>query len=302
MPEIDALNGRFARSSGVAFDVSQLGGPVARLKFGGHEAVIALRGAQVLSWRPAGQDEALWLSPVARLDGEKAVRGGIPVCWPWFGPHPKDPTASAHGFVRTQMWDVVATEASAGSSRLTLAFEAGLEMIHAWRGHARLALTVDLGERLALSLATENRGTTPLELSEALHTYFAVGEIARVSVRGLEGHDYIDKLDRDLEKPQGGPILIDREVDRIYLGPAPKITIEDRSLARRIAIRSEGSGATIVWNPWIDKAARLGDMGADGWRRMLCIETANAGPRMVTLAPGARHEMSASYAFEPFVP
>lgn len=296
MTDIVALNSRWARPGRVAIKDSPLGGPVIELSAPGGRALIALQGAQVLSWVPAGRAEALWLSPVARLGTGKAVRGGIPVCWPWFGPHPTDAARPAHGVARTAMWAVAAAEVSERASRVVLVLDTGDvgEAALGYDAHVTLAVTLDDG--LDLALTTTACGAAPLTLTEALHTYFAVDEIARVSVTGLEGHDYIDSLDRGVEKPQRGRIVFDRETDRIYLGPTPEIVVDDRGMGRHIAIRPRGSRSTVVWNPWIDKARRLGDMGEGGWRRMVCVETANAGPDRIELQPGSMHVLGANLA------
>ncbi|HRD77227.1 MAG TPA: D-hexose-6-phosphate mutarotase [Hyphomicrobiaceae bacterium] len=295
MHEVSELEERFGRAGAVRFSISPLGGPIVTLSAAESEVDIALKGAQVLSWRRGGR-EMLWLSPAGRLDSAKPLRGGIPVCWPWFGPHPDDNMKPAHGFVRTAAWRPAASSAGPTQAQISLVIATGAGEAGLWPHAARATLTVTLSEQLSLDLATTNRGTAPLPLTAALHTYFAVGEIAESSIEGLSGHDYMDKLDGDRVKSQAGRIIIDREVDRIYLGPAPKIELSDRRLGRRIIVAGRGSASTVVWNPWIDKAARLGDLGPDGWRRMLCIETANAGPDRRMVAPGESTMLGVTYS------
>lgn len=298
MSEIDAMSSRWGRPGRIAIVTSPLGGPVIELTAPGGTATVALQGAQVLSWVPAGQSEVLWLSPVARLGTAKAPRGGIPVCWPWFGPHPTDPARPAHGFARTARWDIIAAEVGDAETRVTLALDPGAGTQARWEGRAHLTLTIALSDALDLGLTTTATGDAPLMLTQALHTYFAVSEIARVSVTGLEGHDYIDKLDGGQVKPQRGRIIFDRETDRIYLGPAPRTVVDDRGGARCMTIEPSGSRSTVVWNPWIDKARRLGDMGEHGWRTMVCVETANAGPDVIRLPPGMSHTLGVRYRVE----
>jgi glucose-6-phosphate 1-epimerase len=288
---LQALEARFGRAPGVTFD-ERYGGPVAILSVGGSTAIVALQGAQILSWRPSGDGEdVLWLSPHAKLGTGKAVRGGIPVCWPWFGAHPNDPAKPAHGFVRTAMWQVTGSAASATRARLVLGFNTQDIDASLWASHAQAELDITLGETLTVALSTDNLSAAPFALTQALHTYLAVGDIAGVSLTGLEGQSYIDQLNTGARAVQAGAIAFDREVDRIYQATSDDVIVTDRRLGREIRVSKSGSQSTVVWNPWVDKAARLGDMGEDGYRRMVCVETANAGDDVVVLAPRARHRL-----------
>lgn len=286
-----ALDARWGRVPGVTF-AERFGGTVAILEAGGSTAIVALQGAQVLSWRPPGQShDVLWLSPVAKLGTGKAVRGGIPVCWPWFGPHPGDTAKPAHGFVRSAPWRIAGSAASDTRARLVLAFDTSAMDVAMWGQRAQAELEITVGETLTVSLTTDNLSAAPFAMTEALHTYLSVGDIAAVTVKGLEGRTYIDQVADGARKQQIGAIAVDGEVDRIYQVSADEVVVTDTALAREIRISKSGSLSTVVWNPWIEKAARLGDMGEDGYRRMVCIETANAGDDVITLAPRARHRL-----------
>ena len=291
------LNSRFARPGAIAFEMSPLGGVVARLSRGTDSATIALQGAQVLGWRHSGT-EMLWLSPVARLGTGKAVRGGIPVCWPWFGSHPSDAAKPAHGFVRTREWVVSSSIAGNETVSITFATATHPEDQALFPHTAEVRLAVTLGDELALKLETRNTGPTAFPLTQALHTYFRVGDIANVTIEGLIGRRFADKLgDDSVRHLEVAPISFEREVDRIYLGRTEAITLLGAQAGnRQLTIESEGSASAVVWNPWIDKTARLGDMGGpNAYRHMVCIETANAGDDVRTLAPGAEHTLSARY-------
>ena len=226
MPEpvnLDALNGRFAVGGALAFAMSPLGGAVARLKWRGSEATVALQGAQVLGWRHAGA-EMLWLSSASRLGTGKAMRGGIPVCWPWFGPHPGDPAKPSHGFVRTRAWEVASSAVDDAAVSITFSTRTGDGDRDLFPHDAEARLTVTLGAGLSLDLATHNLGPAALPLSQALHTYFRVSDIASVQVEGLAGQPYIDKLDdQNPRKTQAGPVMFSGETDRIYLGDTSAI-------------------------------------------------------------------------------
>ncbi len=293
--QADDLERTFGRAGAISFTASVLGGAVAHLAAQCGSATIALQGAQVLSWRHRGVEQ-LWLSPVARLGDVRPVRGGVPVCWPWFGAHPEDTTKPSHGFVRTLAWQVAATThaSSPEHASITLTFETRPAHAGLWPHSARAELTVRLDDGLSLKLETTNTGAAPLVLSEALHTYFAVSDIGDVVIRGLENVDFIDTLDGHAIKRHGEPITIDAEIDRIYVGDTRAITLSDQT--RRIAIAAKGSASAVVWNPWIAKTQRLGDLGGpDAYRRMMCVETTNAGSDQILLGPGQRHTLEVRY-------
>ncbi len=290
------LDRRFGKAGAVRFAVSPLGGTVAHLTWRDAEATVALFGAHVLSWRTAVREQ-LWLSPAARLDSGKPVRGGIPVCWPWFGAHEIFTGLPSHGLVRTRQWQVTETGAESHGASIALGMVEGAGRIGGWPEGATATVRIVLGEGLTISLETHNAGSAPIRLTSALHTYFAVSDIAEVRIDGLGGCTYLDKLDDGARRQQQGAIRFAGEVDRIYLGDTAHMRLHDDGPgARHVEIASEGSRSAVVWNPWLEKAARLGDMGtAEAYRHMVCIETANAGDDVVTLAPGGRHTLTARY-------
>ena len=289
--QIDLVRG----GEGVTIEDSPLGGPILRLTSAGGVAEVALQGAQLMSWSPKGHAPVIWLSPMERLGTSKPVRGGTPVCWPWFANHPTDVSKPAHGFVRTRKWAVDSTEHSGGAVRVMLSTATAEADRTLWPHAARAQMLVTLGETLGLALSTENTGNDAFALTQALHTYFTVGDISDVTVEGFDGRSYLDKLDDNARKQQSGDIAFTAEVDRIYDEHTGTAVIVDRGLKRRIEITKSGSNSTVVWNPWSGKAARMGDMGPDGWRRMVCVETCNAGDDIVRLAPGAAHALTAEY-------
>jgi glucose-6-phosphate 1-epimerase len=289
------LNAQWAVPGAVHFE-ERYGGPVAVLEAAGCTAVVALQGAQVLSFIPRDNREVLWLSPVARLATSKAVRGGIPICWPWFGPAADDAKRPAHGFVRAAPWDVIATSKGAATASIRLGFDATTVDPALWPNRARAEVEISAGDNLTVAIGTENLGRAPFALTQALHTYLAVGDIARVAVEGLQGRPYIDQLTPGVRPVQSGPINFSGEVDRIYQATCDTVIVTDRANARRLTVAKSGSRSTVIWNPWEQKSARLGDMGEGGYVRMLCVETANAGDDVVTLAPGARHRLACTIA------
>jgi glucose-6-phosphate 1-epimerase len=292
---VQHLQDRWGKAQAVRFE-DRFGGPVAVLNAAGGSAIVALQGAQVLSWQPAGTSEVLWRSPTALLGTGKAVRGGVPVCWPWFGAHASDSKKPAHGFVRAAPWPVAASEADDQSARIAFTFDATAIDPALWPHKALARLEVWLAETLTITLSTHNCGDMPFMLGEALHTYLAVSDIANVETSGLEGRSYIDQLVPGSRPLQSGPITISAETDHIYLATPGTVTVRDSGLKREIAISKSGSRSTVVWNPGQDKAARLGDLGPEGYRKMLCVETANAADDCVELAPNQRHTLSATLA------
>ena len=241
-------------------------------------ADICLHGGHVLSYVPAGEKDLLWVSRHSLYTEGKAIRGGIPVCWPWFG-SVKSP---AHGVARIRNWSLkkAASEAD-GSTTVVLSLEPAAEGLSA-------ELYVNAGSSLRVELKTVNHGNVPATVTEALHTYFSVGDIEGVQVCGLDGMSYSDKV-LNTEAVQCGSIVFDRETDRVYDDTDSVIVIRDSVLNRKICVERWGSNSTIVWNPWIEKAAKMADFGNDEYREMVCVEAANAGRDEVCLPPGASH-------------
>ena len=263
-------------------------------------AQVYLHGAHVAAWQPAhAAAPVLWMSAHSVFRPDKPIRGGVPICFPWFGPHRQDPDVPAHGFGRLTPWTLCdAGQGRDGSIMLTLTLE-GDNVSQVWPHYFHADLRVVIGPALTLSLAVHNTDTIPFTFEEALHTYFAVGNIEQVAVTGLEATDYLDKVDGGSRSRQDGPVRFNGETDRVYLDTGSPCVIEDPIARRRITIAKWGSSCTVVWNPGVHKARAMADFGDDEWPGMLCIETANVGPAAVTLRPGDRHSMTAQISVEP---
>lgn len=263
-------------------------------------ATISTYSGQVLSYLPKDQQsDLLFVSDKACYEDGKAIKGGIPVCWPWFGPDPDGQGRPSHGFVRNRQWQVSGSESLAdGSTKVVMSLVDSDVTRKLWPHPFKLVIEITVGDSLKVELVTHNSGDQPVTISQALHTYFRVGDIGKVRVLGLEALDYIDKIDNATRKIQSGPLAIDGEVDRIYTGVAGELVIDDASLGRRIRIRSAGSSTAVVWNPWAEKATAMADLGDDDYRRMVCVETANAGPETVAIAPGSVYRLQADYSIE----
>ncbi|HYE90493.1 MAG TPA: D-hexose-6-phosphate mutarotase [Terriglobales bacterium] len=260
-------------------------------------ARLTAQGAHLCEWTPAGQREpALFLSPRAIFAPGAAIRGGVPVCFPWFAAHATDASKPAHGFARTRLWEAdPVTRDATGAVRVTLRLGADAATRALWPADFEARLTLALGATLGMTFEVENRGAAPLAYEAALHTYLAVGDVTRTRVHGLERTRFVDKVDGRREKTSGdGPLVPDGEVDRVFLDTTSACVVEDPARERRIRVEKTGSRVTVVWNPGPAKGPAVPDLGGDAWRRFLCVETANTGPYVVTLGPGECHAMTAT--------
>ena len=259
-------------------------------------AQVYLHGAHVTLFQPAGAEPVLFLSRQSHFSPGKAIRGGVPICFPWFGPLAGHPEAPMHGFARRMEWDLDSvTAAPTGEVRLTLSLTASDATRAHWPHDFILRHAIDIGASLSMALTVENTGAEPFTIEEALHTYLAVGDVREVEVAGLEHAAYLDKTDGFKTKSlTAEPLRFTGETDRVFPGHTAACTLHDPLLRRRLLIEKSGSDTTVVWNPWIAKAAAMADFADDEWPQMLCIETANTGANAVTVAPGAQHTMRAT--------
>ena len=264
------------------------------------EGEIYLHGAHVTSWKPAGREEVFFVSSESRWEDGRAIRGGIPICFPWFGGKADDPKAPAHGFVRTKAWQIESIARVGDAVRVSMFTESGEDTKKWWPAEFRAVYRVTFDSELSLELEVTNVGQAPLRFEEALHAYHWVGDIEKVRVRGLDGVRYLDKTDSNREKQQQGDIAIVSETDRVYLDTSGAIEIDDPALKRRTRVTKENSRTTVVWNPWIEKAHALSDLADDEWTRMICIETSNVSDYSVTLAPGQQSKMKAVISVDDF--
>jgi glucose-6-phosphate 1-epimerase len=249
---------------------------------------IALNGAHVTDWIPEGHDPVLYMSADAVLEVGKPIRGGIPVCWPWFGPHPTDTSKPAHGFVRQMLWEVDVARETETAVEIVLKLSDSAATKALWPQAFTARLHVHLGAFLQVTLQATNTGTTAWDMTGALHSYFNVEDVRKVGIHGLHGTQYVEgRLSPD-KRPQHGTIAIDQEVDRMYVSDAAVI-VDDPLWGRELVIEKAGSLATVVWNPWIEKSKRLADLPDEAYPEFLCIEAANAGEDVVTVQPGQEH-------------
>ena len=237
-------------------------------------AKIALQGAHLFHYQAKDKEPLLWLSKEAFFEKGKAIRGGVPICFPWFGKDNTDPSLPQHGFARKQVWKLISThELADGSTHLQLMLTPNKETRALWDYSFVLIYDVTVGEELTLKLTTINTDTQAFEITQALHSYFNVSNIENVSIEGLENSIYYDSLEQSLAK-QHKALSISEEVDRVYFDASSKIVLHDKK--RQIELKQEGSKSLVVWNPWKEKSKAITDMNNDGYKTMICLETANA--------------------------
>ena len=264
-------------------------------------AEVYLQGAHLAHWQPAGEAPVLFLSDRSRFTSGKAIRGGVPICFPWFGDRVDGGAAGpAHGFARIQPWDLAFAALLPGSpegDRLQLTFVLGPTELSRSLGFDdfRVVFELLLGRTLVMRLTVANLGGKPLPFEEALHAYFRVADVQETAVSGLESAPYLDKRDDNRSKAAPPfPLQLTSWTDRVFPANTADIAIHDRGNHRRILVQKQNSATTVVWNPWRDGAAGLPDLAPEEWPEFVAVETANTGSDGITLAPGETHAMQAT--------
>jgi len=300
MKTIDQLNRDFGTNSEICFRQLPDNIVIAEISNSLATASLSLYGGHVVSWQPKTQTKpVLWLSDLVKFQQGKAIRGGVPICWPWFGAHPSQISLPGHGYARITPWELNSVQALANCTtelNLTLG-KSDLSQLH-WQAEIRLELKITLGDTLELSLTTVNESDHEVTFTEGLHTYFQISDIGNISVLGLEGNDYIDLVNQNEQRTQQGAISFDGELGRIFLNNQSTCVIEDPVFNRRIRIEKTGSNSTAVWNPGLGVASKMDDLGSVGWRDMVCVESANALGNKINLEPFKAHTHVALYEVE----
>ena len=259
------------------------------------EAEIYLHGAHVTHFHPRGQKPVLFMSGKSMFEPGKPIRGGVPICFPWFGARQGGQPGPAHGFARLMEWELVsAEEASGGIVEVRLRLVSSEATRAMWDGEFEAEYHVRIGTALSLELRVKNIGSQSLRIEEALHTYLAVSDVKQVSIEGLASTTYLNTVAPPRTETEGAaPIRITAETDRIYLNTQATCVAHDPGWQRKLMVEKTNSNTTVVWNPWIAKAKAMPDFGDDEWPSMLCIETCNVREQAVTIGPGQSHAMSA---------
>jgi glucose-6-phosphate 1-epimerase len=291
--ELEMLNERFGLRGAVRFEEGPGRLTRARIATDAATAEIYLQGAHMTHWHPtAAEYPVLFLSAQSLFTAGKAIRGGVPLVFPWFAERKGGLPGGMHGFARTLPWEVVAAEQRADDVALSFKLLPNQTTRDVGFDHFVLMYEVVVGETLTLMLEVENVGDSPLTFEEALHAYYSVSDVPQIEVSGLDETDYLDRADNAKPKHQGrGAIRFAGETDQLHLNTRAPVTISDLEWRRRIVIEKHGSNSTVVWNPWQAKASALADLGENAWPHFVCVEPANAAANAVTAAPGAIHTM-----------
>jgi len=304
---IQQLNTDFGIANQIEFVAGKGGLPCIQINNAKASALISIYAAQVLSFKPVNEaTDLMFISDNAYFQEGKATKGGIPICWPWFGaapqletePENKDqPKRPDHGFVRNSYWSVLSTEAlENGDTKIVLVFEDTEKTREIWPYRFYLSLEIVIGDSLTLELLTRNTGSEAFSITEALHTYFNVGDAAQVKVLGLEHTEYLDKKEDFVKVCQVGAITIAEETDHIHTGVKHELIIDDPVFKRKIKISSSGNKNVVVWNPWVKGSAEMTDLDNDDYKHFICLEIANAVADSVEILPNSEYRMDANYS------
>src|SRR5271170_7550543 len=291
--DLQRFNDRFAIPGVAQIVAGNSGLPKVKITSAAASAEIYLHGAHLTSWVPAGAEEVIFLSGKAQFQDGKAIRGGVPICFPWFNAKVDDPKAPSHGFVRTKSWELesIIHEGTAIAVSLSTASD---EATRKWWPHDFQAVQrITISSHLQMELTVTNTGTAPLTFEEALHTYYKVGDVRKIRIVGLDGAAYLDNADSLREKMQHGDNVFTQRTDNAYVNTQSELELTDPVLKRRILIGKQNSHNTVVWNPWAELAHGMADLGDDEWQHFVCVEAANIRSNAVTLQPEERHTMTA---------
>lgn len=294
--DINSLSKQFAIDNHVKFVSGKGGWNYVHLENNGSTAFISLYGGHVLHYTPKGQTDLLWNTEKSYFEQGKPIRGGVPLCFPWFGPHASDSSKPMHGFARLSMWDVKQTRITPlGETELILTLSDNEYTRTLWPYSFQVIYTIRLGNKLELEFNVLNTGKDAFTISEALHTYFQVGNSSQITIEGLEGCTYYDGTNNNAPVVQKDKhIEIHKEENRRYINTSAHCILTDLSLKRKVKVEKKNSHTTVVWNPWIETARAMADMHDDGYKTFVCIEAANAFDNSVSINPGQSHLIGTS--------
>jgi glucose-6-phosphate 1-epimerase len=300
MLTLDELNQRFGMGKVARFEKGR--GGLARLVVRSPlaQGEVYLYGAHVTDFQPAGQKPVLFLSEKSEFATGKAIRGGVPVIFPWFGPRLEDPS-QMHGFVRMQVWEVrEVAQTSEGGVRAVFEIASNGQTRAIWGHDFELTFAVTFGQSLRMELTVKNTSSEQWSFGEALHSYFAVGDVRQVAVDGLGSATYVEKFSGPGHLKQEPQVLeMVGPTDRVYLGTQATCIVHDRANKRKITIAKTNSNSTVVWNPWSDAIGKFSDLDPQAWTRFLCVETCNVWDFAPVLAAGQSHALGATISVQP---
>lgn len=284
------LNDRFAIENCLCFAEHNSGLIVANVSSEKCKAEFFLHGAHVTGFQPTGESEVLFLSREAVFGQEKAIRGGIPICFPWFAANANAPDKPSHGYARIREWEMIHSSLTADGI-VIVELQLKIEPFSA-------TYRIEMGSELRCEMRVTNGSDQAVSFEAALHSYFQLSDVRQVELVGLEVSSFLDQLTDQTCEPEQGPIQFTCETDRIYLGTEDSVTIVDAVAKRKIVVEKRGSRSTVVWNPWIEKSQRMSDFGDDEWTGMCCVETAAIAPHEIVLAAGESHAIGTTHRVE----
>lgn len=299
MIDLDELNDRFGLEGELGFTELENGLAAATISNKYAEADIYLYGAHVASFKPHKTMGILWLSPQSSFEVGKPIRGGIPVCFPWFGLHPTDQHKPQHGFGRLMYWNVAETSSTLkGETMIRFQLSSSEETREYWPYDFIADLTVIVGQKLTVSLKVTNTSSVPFEYGCALHSYYSVSAIDHITLEGLGNTRYINQLQPgDFIQEEAG-LQIKQAETRHYQDTESTVILDDPYFKRRIKIAKAGSRVTTVWNPWAETCAKIPDLPDEAYQSFVCVEAVNSFNNTIRLAPGESHETSAVIALD----
>lgn len=287
--EITALNRQFSCGENISVHAGHGGLACLQLHHNQAFAEVYLQGAHITAYQPAGGKNLLWMSQSAQFHPGKALRGGIPLCWPWFGPNPQIADRPQHGFARTTAFELCSAEADTDSTRVTLRLNSKLAPFPEWQSVAEVTLEIRLSDHLWMELHSTNLSTQPIRLGSAMHSYFAVDDVRQTRIDALRGLSYLDKTQNARLVKQSQDFSVSRATDRVYLDAPNRLNLLTSD--QKLSIENWGCADLVVWNPWLEQAAQMTDFDDQGYLKMLCIEPANVLDNVVRLNPGETHVM-----------
>jgi glucose-6-phosphate 1-epimerase len=290
-PDIATLNERFAVDGAVRFGEGNAGMTKVDITFNEARLELYLQGAHITRYQPNAAAEVLWMSDTASYHPAKALRGGIPLCWPWFGADSENPDRPQHGYARTSIFSVVSTLANEQATSIVLSLDPAQAPYPDWHNKAGLEFEIRLSDTLWMEMRSHNLSDSPLPLSNALHSYFSISSRSQVSIPAVTRLTYLDKLQDYLPQQQASAISINGEVDRVYQAPPETIDLLDSGKGINTSICSWGNNNLVIWNPGQQKAQLMADFDDGGYEQMICIEPANALEQSITLQPGKCHRL-----------
>lgn len=270
---LSELKQRYANLDGVKLSAQENGLISVQLVNNYGTINIYLQGAQLTSYYPVNGKEVIWLSESANLLPNKPIRGGAPICWPWFGQHPTSNTLPQHGFARTSLFQLeTINHNQQGDSDIVLKLESNENTLQLWPYQFELYVCFNLGKNLTISVTTKNTSDNQIPLTQAIHTYFRVSNILETQVSGFEQCEYFNKIANETSKQNEKILVVTKEIDRIYYQNNAQVELQDKN--NTLMLQHQGSDSTVIWNPWQTNAKSMNDFDDDGYQQMLCVESA----------------------------